>query len=135
MAHQGTVLVFAPNRAGEQFVQALSESSGAFCIVACCSPEQLYSDRLGPDNLIRVNMKEDTFIKPPASEFSKVYIFEEELERCCEFLAIIRHWACGTIYVITSNHYPQMIYRAMGADYVIRTTSDDCSFLIEKGAN
>lgn len=121
MAHNGVVLVYAHNRAGEQFVQALRVEGRSNSIVTCHSAEQLQSD------------KEKFLNNPSENEFSKVYIFEEELEECCKVLEILRKWTCGTIYVITKKHYPQMIYKVLGADYVIRTTNEDLSFLIEKG--
>ncbi len=134
MTQHGAVLVFAPNQAGEQFVQALNESGRSFAVMVCSSAESesQYSGKSGNANPIRFSMQEESLINPPESEFSKVYIFEEELDQCCKVLETIRKWTGGTIYVITRKHYPQMIYRALGADYVIRSTSNDLSFLIEK---
>ncbi|RCX23755.1 hypothetical protein DFP94_1011357 [Fontibacillus phaseoli] len=120
MKHHDKVLVFAPNQAGERFVQDLSESGGSPNVMACNSAEQLFA------------MKQNLLIKPQDMEFSKAFVFEEELDQCCKVLEIITKWMCGTIYVITRKHYPQMIYRALGADYVIRTTSEDLSFLMDK---
>ncbi|WP_410768827.1 hypothetical protein [Fontibacillus sp. BL9] len=123
MKHHDMVLVFAPNQAGERFVKYLSEGGGAFTVIACDSAEQL-SEK-----------DEKTSVIPQGAEFYKAYIFEEELDQCCKVLDILTEWKCGTVYVITRKHYPQMIYRALGADYVIRTTSTDLSFLIEKGVH
>ncbi|MNN94123.1 hypothetical protein D3C81_2126950 [compost metagenome] len=68
----------------------------------------------------------------PEIEFIKAYLFEEALGQCCELIEVIRKWTYGTIYIITKNHYPQVIYKALGADFVIRTTGTSHSFLLDK---
>ncbi|MNW43694.1 hypothetical protein D3C74_209030 [compost metagenome] len=131
MNGHAAVMVYAPNQAGEQFMQTLSEGGHSFAVVACSPAEQRYLSARGLTNIVRINFKEQSLIYSSENEFSRVYIFEEELGRCCKVLDIIRKWTNGIIYVITTKHYPQMMYRMLGANYVIRTTKDDVSFLIE----
>lgn len=125
------LLVFAPNPAGEKFLQALSEGEEFFVALACSPDQQRHLYELGVKNVIEVDIKEKYLKQLPEKEFSKVYIFEEQLGQCYQVLEVIRQWTCGTIYVITKNHYPQMIYKALGADFVIRTASNDLSFLLD----
>ncbi|MCL6457641.1 MAG: hypothetical protein K6T85_06510, partial [Gorillibacterium sp.] len=66
------VLVFAPNRTGEQFVQALSDGDKSFAVMACSSAEQLYLDKLGLKSIVQVNIKEKSLMLPPENEYSKV---------------------------------------------------------------
>ncbi|KJD45914.1 hypothetical protein [Paenibacillus terrae] len=132
MSRHAALLVFAPNLAGEQFLQALSEGGELFVALACNPDQQQHLYELGVENVIEFNIKEKHLKQLPTKEFSKVYIFEEQLGQCYQVLEVIRQWTCGTIYVITKNHYPQMIYKALGADFVIRTASDDLSFLLDK---
>ncbi|MNM71088.1 hypothetical protein D3C81_827420 [compost metagenome] len=131
MKGHAAVIVYAPNRAGEQFMLTLSEGGHSFAVVACNPAEQRYLGARGLTNIVRVNLKEQSLIYSSENEFSRVYIFEEELGQCCKVLETLRKWTNGIIYVITTNHYPQMMYKMLGANYVLRTTNDDVSFLIE----
>lgn len=132
MSRNAMVLVFAPNLAGEQFLQALSEQNKVFAALVCSPGERKHLQELGVINVIDVNIKDKCLQKLLENEFIKVYLFEEALGQCCELIEIIRKWTYGTIYIITRNHYPQVIYKALGADFVIRTTSTYHSFLLDK---
>ncbi|AIQ42941.1 hypothetical protein MKZ24_13550 [Paenibacillus sp. FSL R7-0297] len=125
------MLVYSPNVAENQFIQALGTSE-CFAAVSCSPVQKQHLLELGVKNVVEVDIKEKCLISIPENEFSKVYIFEEDLGQCCGLIETLRKWTLGTIFVITKNRYPQMIYKALGANYVIRTTSDNLSFLLDK---
>ncbi|MCE3202748.1 hypothetical protein K3T49_24300 [Paenibacillus sonchi] len=132
MGQNAMVLVFAPNPAGEQFVRTLSEENKSFAALACSPGERERLQELGVMNVIDADIKKKQLGQLPINEYTEVYFFEEALGPCCELLELIRQWTHGTIYIITKNHYPQLIYKALGADFVIRTTSNNHYFLLDK---
>lgn len=125
------ILVYSPNLAGDRFIRALTKKK-LFSALSCSSVQKQHLNDLGVESVVEADIKEKILFSIPENEFSKVYIFEEELGRCLAVIETIRKWTFGTIFVITKNRYPQMIYKALGADFVIRTTSDDVSFLLDK---
>ncbi|MDF2938231.1 MAG: hypothetical protein K0Q90_3604 [Paenibacillaceae bacterium] len=108
MVDGAIALVFAPNQAGKQFVHSLDEAHIAYGVVTC---------------------EEDML--PPEAEISRIYLFEKETVTCCRMLSLLRDWTYGPVYVVTNKHHPEALYRSYGATYVIRTNSEDVSFLIE----
>lgn len=127
----GGILIFSPNVAGDEFILALSERK-EFSVLACSSVQKQHYLELGVKSIIDVDITENYSIHLAEKAFSKVYIFEEELGLCCGVIEYTRKWTNGILFVITRKHYPQMIYKALGADFVIRTKSGNVFFLIEK---
>jgi hypothetical protein len=125
------ILVYSPNLAGDQFIHALGKRE-LFSALSCSPVQKQHLYELGVKSVVEVDIKEKCLISIPENQFSKVYIFEDELGQCCGLIETIRKWTFGTIFVITTKNYPQIIYKALGADFVIRTTSDDLSFLLDK---
>ena len=124
------ILVYSANLAGDQFIQVLVQRK-VFAALSCSTVHKQHLYDLGVKNVVEVDIKKKCLTSFPENEFSKVYIFEDELCQCCCLIEAIRKWTIGTIFIITKQKYPQMIYKALGADFVIRTTSDDLSFLLD----
>ncbi|MNW28843.1 hypothetical protein D3C74_56820 [compost metagenome] len=132
MKADAVTLVFAPNQAGERFVESLCENHIPYAVVSCHQvPEMQVTAAKLMENEVKVHIKEEGWQEPPEMEFDKVYLFEEQTAECCRLLIAIRRLTSAPIYVITKRHHPQMLYRSIGAQYVIRTNSDDVLFLIE----
>lgn len=130
MKANAVTLVFAPNHAGKRFVEALFEQHIPYAIVSCQEASEMQATQAQIFNGVRVHMNEDECDKPSEMVFNKVFLFEEQTAVCCRLLIAIRRITPAPIYVITKRHHPQMLYRSIGAQYVIRTNSDDVTFLI-----
>ena len=134
MERQGIILVYAPNQAGEQFVRTLREGNQAFGVVVNLRTEHCDFEKWELKSIVHLSGKEKILCDFPEIAIRKVYIFEQDFFQALAVLETIRKCTSEAIYVITPNHYPQMIYKALGADYVIRTVSSDLSFLVDRDA-
>ncbi|WP_370452297.1 hypothetical protein [Cohnella sp. AR92] len=130
MGYRDTVLISAPNAAGEQFAMLLRARNIPFAAIANNRAECSRLSAIGAAELIRVDTAErKTWIVPPFG-IGKAFLFERSLNLACRYLQICRSWTTQPIYLITESSNPRHIYKALGADYVIHSRSLDLSFLI-----
>ncbi|MFC5704282.1 hypothetical protein ACFPVX_23580 [Cohnella faecalis] len=124
------VLVSAPNIAGESFLKLLQRKSIPYAVIVNNKTEYERIAELGAPNIIVVNTtKENSWVVPEAS-IGKVYLFEKSLNLCCRYIQICRSWTRKPIYVVTGSHNPRLVYKGLGADYVIHSEGPDFTFLI-----
>ncbi|NHN33653.1 hypothetical protein [Paenibacillus agricola] len=132
MEQQEVILVSAPNRTGEGFIRQLMKMGIHCAAIANNQGEKHRLVNLGVKNIIIVNTTEQQNNEIiPKLPIGKVYIFERSLNLCCRYIRICRTWTSKPIYVITHTNNPRLVYKGLGAAYVIHTTSEDVSFLIE----
>ncbi|UUZ81814.1 hypothetical protein LJK88_45865 [Paenibacillus sp. P26] len=128
---QELILVSAPNKAGEAFIRELLSGGLPFAVLVNNKGEKAAMERLGVKTVLTVStLEETTWIAPPYS-IGKVFLFETSLNLCCRYVRICRPWTSQPVYVITKSSHPRLIYKALGADYVIHTNRDEVSFLIQ----
>ncbi|BFH68566.1 MAG: hypothetical protein E6230_16525 [Paenibacillus dendritiformis] len=130
MDQQEVVLVSAPNAAGEAFVKLLLEKDIPFAALANNRSELKRMRALGARHLILLHTSDEKTWVIPQLAVGKIFLFERSLNLCCRYLQICRSWTSKPIYVITANQNPRLIYRGLGANYVIYTSSRNYSFLV-----
>jgi hypothetical protein len=124
------ILVSAPNRAGENFMKQLKLSGLQFAALTNNKKDRERNRHLGASSIITVDSGEhETWIIPDLP-IGKVFLFENSFNLCCRYIQLCRSWTSKPIYVITHSFNPRLVYRGLGAEYVIYTHSDDVSFLI-----
>lgn len=125
------VLVSAPNLAGERFMKLLKMKRVPFAALVNNKAECERVTALGAERIIEVNTGEEmTWIVPDAS-IGNVYLFEKSLNLTCRYLQICRSWTSKALYVITDSHHPRLVYKGLGANYVIFSHSGDVAFLLD----
>ncbi|OXM16813.1 hypothetical protein [Paenibacillus herberti] len=91
--------------------------------------------QLGIEHIVQVNTSEKQNSVFPEFPVGKVFLFESSLALCCRYLQLCRSWTGRSIYVITQAQHSRLIFRGVGADYVIHTNGGDVSYLILDEAN
>jgi hypothetical protein len=131
MNQQDLILVSAPNRAGEGFIRLLMKQGLPCAAIANNKGEKQRLIELGVKHILMVDTIEKNDWIIPKFPIGKVYIFERSLNLCCRYIQMCRTWTSRPIYVITHTSNPRLVYNGLGASYVIHTTSEDVSFLVE----
>ncbi|MFD0680560.1 MULTISPECIES: hypothetical protein [unclassified Paenibacillus] len=131
MEQQEFILVSAPNKTGEGFICQLIRQGLPFAAIANNKGEKQRLDGLGVKNIILIDTIEQAKWKIPELPIGKIFLFEQSMNLCCRYIQICRSWTVKPIYVITHTSNPRLIYKGLGATYVIHTTSEDVSFLVQ----
>ncbi|MDF2962395.1 MAG: hypothetical protein K0S39_4130 [Paenibacillus sp.] len=131
MEMQSLVLVSAPNKTGEGFIQQLIRQEVPFAAIANNKGEKRRLEELGVKQILMVDTTEQKKWKMPEFSVGKVFLFEQSMNLCCRYIQLCRAWTTKSIYVITHTSSPRLVYKGLGAAYVIHTTGDDVSFLIQ----
>lgn len=127
---QEMILVSAPTKAGEEFIHQLIYYKIPFAAIANNRAERDRLESIGTKNIVLIDTTdEQTWIIPDFS-VSKVFLFESSLNLCCRYLRICRTWTSDPIYVITHSSNPRLIYKGLGATFVIHTNNHHVSFLV-----
>ncbi|RTE06418.1 hypothetical protein [Paenibacillus whitsoniae] len=124
------ILVSAPTLAGKSFIRMLQMKRIPFAAITNNESEKKQLEKLGVNHILMV----DTTVKTweiPDLEIGKVFMFEHSLTLCCRYIQICRAWTSKPIYVITQSGNARMIYKGIGANYVIHSRSEYLSFLLE----
>ncbi|MCP3774772.1 hypothetical protein NLX71_15880 [Paenibacillus sp. MZ04-78.2] len=127
---QQTILVSAPNKPGEAFIRQLQFGSIPFAVIVNNKAEQARLQELGTERIVMVDTNEENTWLLPEWPVGKVFLFENSLTLCCRYIRICRSWTSEPLYVITQSNNPRLIYKGLGANYVIHTNSNEVSFLI-----
>ncbi|MCU6798209.1 MULTISPECIES: hypothetical protein [Paenibacillus] len=131
MEQQEVILVSAPNKTGEGFILQLLKQGLRFAAIANNQGEKQRLVNIGVKNIVMVDTTEQINWTLPEFTIGKVFIFERSLNLCCRYIQMCRRWTSKPIYVITHTSNPRLVYKGLGAAYVIHTTSEDVSFLIQ----
>ncbi|KKO53936.1 hypothetical protein [Paenibacillus sp. DMB20] len=127
---QSLVVVSAPTKAGEEFILQLIRNDIPFAAIANNRAERERLCRIGAKHIIMLDTAdEQTWIIPEFS-VSKVFLFESSLNLCCRYLRICRTWTSDPIYVVTHSSNPRLIYKGLGATFVLHTNNNNVSFLL-----
>jgi hypothetical protein len=124
------IVVAAPTKAGEQFIHLLKYKRLPFVVVTNNKNEQQRLSELGVDHSILLDTAEHETWIAPEYPIGKIFLFENSLSLCCRYLQITRKWTSDLVYVITASDNPRLIYKGLGADYVIHSMKGNVSFLI-----
>jgi hypothetical protein len=124
------ILVAAPTKPGEQFIHLLKHKRLPFVVVTNNKKEQLQLSKLGVDHVIRLDTVDCETWVVPEYPIGKIFLFEDSLTQCCRYLQITRKWTSEPVYVITASENPRLIYKGLGADFVIHSKTGNVSFLV-----
>ncbi|MFR9712040.1 hypothetical protein ACL02P_22135 [Paenibacillus sp. MB22_1] len=125
------VLVSAPNKTGEQFIKALRIKGIPYAAITNNETEKSRLTHLGVKHILMVDTVDRETWLIPELPVGKVYLFESSLPLICRYIQICRSWTGKPIYIITGSNNARLIYKGLGASYVIYTRSDDVSFLLD----
>ncbi|MFC4770100.1 hypothetical protein [Effusibacillus consociatus] len=131
-AHDEFILVSAPNKTGGQFIKTLQIKKMLFAAITNNDTERSRLVHLGVKNILSVDTTDRETWLIPELPVGKVFLFELSLPLICRYIQICRSWTDKSIYVITGSSNARMVYKGLGANYVIHTQSDDVSFLLDK---
>lgn len=123
------ILVSAPNHTGEGFIRHLIAQGFPVAAIVNNSEEKRRMELLGVKRILMVDTKDINTWTVPDFSVGKVFLFERSFTLCCRYIQLCRKWTSKPIYVITHTNNPRMIYKAVGANYIIYTTSSEVSFL------
>jgi hypothetical protein len=130
MSRPEHILVSAPTKAGEQFIQLLKLKEVPFAVITNSKAEKKRLERTGVEKLLFIQTREpETWVKPDYP-VGRVFLFQRSLPLCCCYLQMTRSWTGQAVYVITDRNQPQGIYKALGADEVIYSRTGNLGYLI-----
>ncbi|MEC0226138.1 hypothetical protein [Paenibacillus alba] len=124
------LLIAAPTKAGEDFMKLVKLAGLPFIALSNNKMERLKLEGQGVKQIMQVDTsKPETFLIPDYP-IGTVILFEESLPLCCRYIQLCRSLTSRPIYVITQSVNPRLIYKGLGADYVIYSKNGDVKFLI-----
>ncbi|TDF96311.1 hypothetical protein [Paenibacillus piri] len=130
MDRQEIDLVSAPNKAGEAFICHLMRQGLPFAALTNNKSEKQRLERIGVSRIVIIDTASQSKWAVPQFPVGKVFLFEQSLNLCCRYIQICRSWTAKPIYVITGVSSPRLVYKGLGANYVIHSTGEDVSFLV-----
>lgn len=132
---QQYTVISAPTRQGEYFLKYVKHAGIPIACLVNSKAEQKRLEKLGLKLIVTVDTIDPETWNPPDFPVGRVYLFERSLNLCCRYIQICRSWTSEPLYVITPSSNPRMIYKSLGADYVIFSRSKDVTFLAERQLN
>ncbi|MEW9699607.1 hypothetical protein [Paenibacillus sp. SI8] len=124
------LLIAAPTKAGEDFMKQVKLVGPPFIALTNNKMDRLKLEKQGVKQIIQVDTAESGSPVIPNYPIGNVILFEESLPLCCRYIQICRGWTSRPIYVITQSVNPRLIYKGLGADYVIYSKNGDVKFLL-----
>jgi hypothetical protein len=124
------LLITAPNKAGEDFMKQVKLVGLPFIVLTNNRMERLKLEGLGVKQITQVDTSVRGTSIVPDYPIGNVILFEESLLLCCRYIQICRRWTSKPIYVITQSVNPRLVYKGLGADYVIYSKNGDVKFLL-----
>jgi len=125
------ILVSAPSQAGLAFIRLLLLQRIPFAAIVNNKRELEILHEIGVKNIILIDTTQEQTWHIPDYPIGNIYLFEKSFTLCCRYLRICRTWTSKPVYVITQSCNPRIVYKGLGADYVIHTNGDEVSFLIQ----
>lgn len=120
--------------AGMEFVRLLLKRGiGVIVLVHNAEEEQQLTELIGKIRVHRLYNSGSADGMPIASEWAvrHAFVFERNLPECCQDIQLCHSWCPQRLYVVTSSLNPvQLVYRGLGASYVIHSRSGDISFVL-----
>lgn len=127
-------LVWAPTKAGENFIKLLKFKGLQVAGLTNNHAGKKRLEELGIEHFVVVDTNHQNTWVQPSFPVGKVYLFESSLTLCCRYIQMCRTWTRKPIFVITTSLNPRLVYKGLGAKYVIYSHSGDVAFLADKSA-
>ncbi len=124
------LLIAAPTKAGENFMKQIRLAGFPYVALTNNKMEKRKLEGQGVKKIIQVDTSLPGSPHIPDYPIGSIILFEESLTLCCRYIQICRSWTSGPMYVITQSVNPRLIYKGLGADYVIYSKNGDVKFLL-----
>ncbi|CAM3308916.1 hypothetical protein PALU110988_15195 [Paenibacillus lupini] len=124
------ILVSAPNVQGEDFIKQLQHRRIPFATMVNNKAEYERMLELHVSTIIVISTNDEATWRVPELPIGRIFLFERSLNLCCRYIQICRSWTSKSICVVTDSTNPRLIYKGMGANYVVHSSSGETSFLI-----
>lgn len=124
------ILVSGPTAAGLAFLQTLATKEVHYAALTSNTADKQFLEEVGVKHILMVEATDSRKPMIPELPIGKVYLFERSLNLCCKYIQICRFWTTKPIYVITQGNHARLIYKVLGANYVIHSQGKDLSFLL-----
>ena len=125
------IVVPALTKAGEQFMRELLVKDVPFMAVANSASERQHLANIGARSIILVNTIDRDTWERPNHPIGKAFLFESSLSLCCRYVRMIRKWTDLQVFVISGRMHGRLIYKGLGADYIVHSTTGSISYLLE----
>lgn len=129
---QDTILVSAPNLAGERFAGMLQSLRLPFAALVNNYREKERLQRLGVRRVVEVDTIDQNDFPAPNFPIGSVFLFEDSLPLCCRYISICRSWTDKPIYVVSFRGNARMTYRGLGASHILLPGRDALDELLCK---
>ncbi|MGD0030654.1 hypothetical protein SLT67_04785 [Paenibacillus illinoisensis] len=120
--------------AGMEFVRLLlKRGMDVIVLVHNAEEEQQLIELIGKISVYRLYPSGSADKTPSAIDWAvkHAFVFERSLPECCQDIQLCHNWCPQRLYVVTSSLNPvQLVYRGLGASYVIHSRSGDISFVL-----
>lgn len=120
--------------AGMEFVRLLlKRGMGVIVLVHNAEEEEQLTELIGKISVYRLYPSGSANKMPIALDWAVIhaFVFERNLPECCQDIQLCHSWGPQRLYVVTSSLNPvQLVYRGLGATYVIHSQSGDISFVL-----
>lgn len=134
MAKEEYVVVWAPTKAGENFIKLLKFKGVKVAGITNSQVGKSRLEELGIEHCILADTSHPNTWNLPPFPVGRVYLFESSLTLCCRYIQMCRSWTRKPIFVITTSINPRLVYKGLGAKYIIYSHSGDVAFLADKSA-
>ena len=109
------------------------EGMDVILLVHNAEEEQQLTELIGKLSVYRLYPSDSADKTPVAIDCAvkHAFVFERNLPECCQDIQLCHSWCPQRLYVVTSSLNPvQLVYRGLGASYVIHSRSGDISFVL-----
>ncbi|MGO4496729.1 hypothetical protein AB4114_12590 [Paenibacillus sp. 2RAB27] len=124
------LLIAAPTKAGEAFMKQTKLVGLPFVALTNNKMERVKLESQGVKQIIQVDTMDPGASIIPDYPIGHIVLFEESLPLSCRYIQICRSGTSKSMYVITQSVNPRLIYKGLGADYVIYSKNGDVKFLL-----
>ncbi|MDN4603465.1 hypothetical protein P5G61_19650 [Paenibacillus sp. F6_3S_P_1C] len=116
---------------GKNFVDVLLKRGFAVIVLVHSEEEGEQLQALGAVTVRSIQEMADRNQLPPEFVVKNAYVFENNLPQCCQDIELCRGLCPQQLYVVSSNRARVgLVYKGLGATYVIHSRSGDVSFLL-----
>ncbi|MDI4644491.1 hypothetical protein [Cohnella hashimotonis] len=130
---QRRILVAASDAAGRDFIRQALYKKLPVAALTNNGREEKALRKIGVSEVVHVNtscINENA--AAPAFPIGRVFIFESSLPLTCRYLQWATGCSCLAITVVTHAWHPEVIYKKLGARYVVRTQTGEVGFLLSR---
>ncbi|WP_408894857.1 hypothetical protein [Paenibacillus taichungensis] len=117
--------------AGKNFVNVLLQRGFAVVVLVHSEEEGEQFQSLGAVTVRYIQELAFRNQLPPEFAVKNAFVFENSLPQCCQDIELCRSLCPQQLYVVSSNRpHVELVYKGLGATYVIHSRSGDVSFLL-----